>query len=162
MRSEKDDDTRGRLEMQRYDRRDLSPSTYIEYFGHEASEEVHLRDYLNVILKRKRMVLISLICVVITTLILTFMMTPLYKSTAVVRIESESPNVLAFKDVQGINSGPDYYQTQCEILKSQSLAERVIRNLTLDKNQNIVPIESLVTTETKFIFNNTVGLLSRL
>jgi len=162
MRSEKGDDTRGRSEIQRYDRRDLPLSTYIEYLGHEASEEVHLRDYLNVILKRKRMVLIFLICVVITALILTFMMTPLYKSTAVVRIEGESPNVLSFKDVEGVSMGADYYQTQYQVLQSRSLAESVIRNLRLDKNKDFIPAPSLLYETKKIIFNNTVGLLSKL
>jgi capsular exopolysaccharide synthesis family protein len=162
MRNKKDDEDRVQYEIQKYRQRDLPLSTYIEYLDYKGEEEVHLRDYLNVILKRRSIVLIFLVSVVITTLILTFMMIPLYKSTAVVKIESESPNVLAFKDVQGINSGPDYYQTQYEILKSQSLAERVIRNLGLDKNKDFVPAKSILTKAKKIIFDNTIGLLSKL
>jgi succinoglycan biosynthesis transport protein ExoP len=107
-------------------------------------------------------VLVFSICIVIITIILTFMMTPLYKSTAVVRIEGESPNVLAFNGVQGAPLGSDYYQTQYEILKSRNLAESVIRNLGLDKNKDFLPEESLLSKTKKIIFNNTIGILSRL
>jgi len=162
MRSRKDDDIKDRLEIQKYDRRDLPLSTYMEYLDHKTGEEVHLRDYLNVILKRKRIVLVFLICVVIITVILTFMMTPMYKSIAVVRIEGESPNVLSFKDVQGASLGADYYQTQYEILKSRNLAESVIRNLGLDKNKDFVPAESLLSEAKGIVFDSTVGILSRL
>jgi succinoglycan biosynthesis transport protein ExoP len=160
MRSEKGDDTRGRLEIQRYDRRDLPLSTHLEYLDDKVGEEVHLRDYFNVILKRKRIVFIFFICVVIITAILTFMMTPLYNSTAVVRIEGQSPNVLS--TVQGVTFGADYYQTQYEILKSHSLAEKVIRNLHLDKNKDFLPVQSIPDKAEELIFNNTLGLLSRL
>jgi capsular exopolysaccharide synthesis family protein len=166
MRNKNDDHNRDRFEIQKYRQRDLPLSEHVDYLKdyiqYKDEEEVHLRDYLNVILKRKSMVLIFFVSVVIIALIFTFMMTPLYKSTAVVKIEGQSPNVLAFKDVQGINSGPDYYQTQYEILKSQSLAERVIRNLGLDKNKDFVPVESILTKAKKIIFDNTIGLLSRL
>ncbi|OGW52739.1 MAG: hypothetical protein A2Y81_10285 [Nitrospirae bacterium RBG_13_43_8] len=162
MRNRKNDDIKDRLEIQRYDRRDLPLSTHLEYLDHKVTEEVHLRDYLNVILKRKRIVLVFSICIVIITVILTFMMTPLYKSTAVVRIEGESPNVLSVNGVTGVPLGADYYQTQYEILKSQSLAEKVIRNLSLDKNKDFLPVQSIPDKAKELIFNNTLGLLSRL
>jgi capsular exopolysaccharide synthesis family protein len=166
MRNKNDDHNRDRFEIEKYRQRDLPLSEHIDYLRdyeqYRDEERVHLRDYLNVILKRKSMVIIFFASVVIIALIFTFMTTPVYKSTAVVKIEGESPNVLAFRDVQGIESGPDYYQTQYEIFKSQSLAERVIRNLSLDKDKDFLPIESIPNKAKNFIFNNTIGLLSRL
>src|SRR4030067_3470532 len=124
-----------------YDPRDSSPSPYIRYLDYEPEEEVHLRDYLSVILKRKWIVLTFFISVVVTTAILTFMATPLYKSTVVIKIDKESHNVLSFKGIQ-TGSTVDSYETQYEILKSRILAEKVIKMLSLDKNSDFMPPKS--------------------
>jgi capsular exopolysaccharide synthesis family protein len=152
-------------EIKKYER-DFPLSTHIEqlrdYLNFKTEEEVHLRDYLNVILKRKRLVLIFLASVFVTTLILTFMMTPLYKATAVIKIMGDNPNVLSFTDVQGLKTGPDYYQTQYEILKSRSLAEEVIRKLNLHKNKDFMPVKSKIDKIKDAIFDNTIGLIQKL
>ncbi len=150
-----------RHEIKKYDQRDFSLSTYIEYMQERKreTEEIHLRDYLNVILKRKSIVLLFLISVVTITIILSLMMTPLYMATAVVKIETASPNVLSFKGVQIDTPGADYYQTQFEILKSRNMAERVIRNLSLDKNKDFLLPRDMLSKIQSFIYDgfNTIG-----
>lgn len=146
-------------EIKKHEQRDFALSTYIEYLQEKDKEEVHLRDYLNVILKRKWIVLVFLSCVVVITIILSFMMTSLYKSTVVVRIDKESPNVLSFQGVQIASPGADYYQTQYEIFKSRNLAEKVIRNLSLDKNKDFMPVESTLSKTKTILFDNTAGIL---
>ena len=67
--------------------------------------------------------------------IATFMMTPVYRSSVMIKIDKENPNVLDIKDVYRIEPGADdYYQTQYKILKSRNLAKRVIRALKLSEN----------------------------
>lgn len=96
-------------------------------------EEVHLRDYLNVILRRKWILITFLIAVVTTVTIGTFLKEPLYTSTITIRIDKENPNILAFKDVVNLERAEeDYYQTQYKVLKSRNLAKRVIRSLRLN------------------------------
>jgi succinoglycan biosynthesis transport protein ExoP len=107
------------------------PSTYVDYRAPE--EEVHLRDYLGVIMKRKRVVLTFLLSVVVITMTITFATTPQYKSTAVIRIGQTQNSSDPLKILQ-TSEAPDYYQTQYEILKSDTLAEQVIRKLDLEKN----------------------------
>ncbi|MEW6571212.1 MAG: polysaccharide biosynthesis tyrosine autokinase [Nitrospirota bacterium] len=148
-----------KYEIKKYEK-DFPLSTHIEYLDYKAGEEVHLRDYLNVVLKRKWIVLTFLVSVLITTTILTFMMTPLYKSTTVVKIDKDNPNVLSFRDVIS-TPGADYYQTQYEIFKSRNLAERVIKNLGLDKNDDFMPIENRLSVIKRKVFNNTIGLFIR-
>ena len=59
-------------------------------------------------------------------------MKPVYKATATVQIEKEAPKVLSFEDVLPTNTqSDDYYQTQYGILKSRTLAQRVIKKLSL-------------------------------
>jgi len=151
-----------RHEIKKYDQRDFSLSTYIEYMQEmkRETEEIHFRDYLNVILKRKSIVLLFLISVVTITIILSLIMIPLYRATAVVKIETESPNVLSFKGVQIDTTGVDYYQTQFEILKSRNIAERVIRNLSLDKNKDFLLPRDMLSKIRSFIYNNTIGDIS--
>lgn len=162
---DKDGEMRNKYEIKKYER-DFPLSTHIEqlrdYLDYKAEEEVHLRDYINVILKRKKVVLIFLASVFITTLILTFMMTPLYKATAVIKIMGDNPNVLSFTDVQGLKTSPDYYQTQYEILKSRSLAEEVIRKLNLHKNKDFMPVKSKIDKIKDLIFDNTIGIIVKI
>ncbi|MFN3479115.1 MAG: GumC family protein, partial [Thermodesulfovibrionales bacterium] len=124
-----------------YEPHDLPPSTYIRYLTTEKEEEVHLRDYINVIIKRKWYLVVFLVSTVITTMAITLMMAPVYKSTVVIKIDKEDPNVLSFKGVDIRQPGPDYYTTQYELIKSRALAERVIRKLELHKNKDFVPVE---------------------
>lgn len=109
----------------------LMPSTYYGY----PEEEIHLRDYLQVILRRKWIVLTFFIAVVTTVTVGTFLMNPQYKSTATIKIDKENPNILAFKDVYAVERPEeDYYQTQYKVLKSRNLAKRVIRQMKLESN----------------------------
>jgi capsular exopolysaccharide synthesis family protein len=95
-------------------------------------EEIHLRDYLSVIIRRRWYFITFFIVVVTTVTIGTFMMKPQYKATITIKIDKENPNILSFKDVVGLERAEeDYYQTQYKILKSNNLAKRVIRSLRL-------------------------------
>ena len=110
----------------------LGPGSYGPY-GEE--ESVHLTDYLQLILRRKWMVITFFVVVVATVTIGTFMMRPRYKSTVTIRIDKENPNILQFKDVYAVERPEeDYYQTQYKVLKSRNLARRVIRQTKLDMN----------------------------
>ncbi len=108
------------------------PSTYVSY--QEPEERIHLRDYLAVIMKRKWVVVSFLASVVIITMVVTFMTTTMYQSTVVIRIgQDQGGDPLKTPQILQPDQ-PDFYQTQYEILKSDALAEKVIRKLNLDKN----------------------------
>ncbi len=123
-----------------YEPADMPPSPFVRYSSYEQQDDYHLRDYLSVILKRKWIVLSFFIAVVITTAIVTYSMVPLYKSTVVIKIDKQGPNVLSFKGMTNLDA--DTYETQREILKSRTLAERVIRKLELDRNRDFLPVEN--------------------
>ena len=124
------EDNRSRA-LEKVSEHPLIPSTYYPY----GEDEVHLRDYLQIILRRKWIVLTFLLTVFTTVTIGTFMMKPQYKSTVVMKIDKENPNLLTFKDVYAVERPEeDYYQTQFKVLKSRNLAKRVIRQMKLDAN----------------------------
>lgn len=97
--------------------------------------EVHLRDYLRVLQKRRWTVIAFFIILVSTVAVVTFTVRPVYRSTVQILIERENPNVVSIQEVLAIDAtATDYYQTQYEILKSETLARRVIDRLKLDQN----------------------------
>ncbi|OHE55095.1 MAG: hypothetical protein A2027_03310 [Thermodesulfovibrio sp. RBG_19FT_COMBO_41_18] len=107
-------------------------STSLNLAPEEKEEEIHLRDYLHILLRRKWTFITFFIVIITTVLIGTFMTTPIYRSTATIKIDRENPQVLKFEDIYKIEMGEDdYYQTQYKILKSRNLAKRVIRTLKL-------------------------------
>jgi capsular exopolysaccharide synthesis family protein len=142
--------------------RSLPPSPHVGYAHYEPREEVHLKDYLGVILKKKWIVLSFFISVVVTTIVFTALAVPQYRSTVVLKFYQQSPNVLSFKDIAP-SGGSDYFSTQQEILKSRALAERVIRRLHLDKTKAFIPpkgkLDSMVSMITGPIGDAIAGLM---
>ncbi len=103
-------------------------------------EEIDLKDYLRIIIKRRWLIATILIVLTSIVAIYSFMAEPIYKATAQVLIEKENPKVVDVEEVLGVNTtGRDYYQTQYEILKSRSLALRVIKALDLEHNKEFIP-----------------------
>ncbi len=68
-------------------------------------EEIHLRDYVRVMLRRVWIVIISLIIPVTTVTIFTIKAAPIYQTTTQVMIVRENPNVVSFKEVRLNYSG---------------------------------------------------------
>ncbi len=101
---------------------------------------INLREYWLVLVKRKWTV-IGLLCVAVAlALVITVLTTPLYRAMTVIQIEREPVKVVDFKDVTpNDTAGPDYYQTQYELLKSRSLAERVVDQLGLARKEASAP-----------------------
>jgi uncharacterized protein involved in exopolysaccharide biosynthesis len=98
-------------------------------------EELHIRDYLQIVLRRKWIVITFLVAVITTVTIGTFMMKPSYKATATLKIDKDNSQVILFKESYAIEEVDEkYYQTQYKMLKSKNLAKRVIRKMKLASN----------------------------
>lgn len=95
-------------------------------------EEIHWRDYLYVLDKRKWVILSFLLVLVITVTIASLVMTPVYQATVKILIEKEQPKVLDIKEVIAIDAGAqEYYQTQYEIIKSRPVMQKTVEALDL-------------------------------
>ncbi len=96
-------------------------------------DEIDLLAYWRILVKRKWLVLGVLGTVVALALVATLMMPPIYRATAVLQIDREALQVM---QVEGVGTAegaaPDFLQTQYELLKSRSLAERVANELAID------------------------------
>jgi capsular exopolysaccharide synthesis family protein len=104
-----------------------------------SNQEIHLRDYLRVILKRKWIIGTCAVIVLILAVLSSMNKEPYYRATVRLSIQRESSNVLVFPNMTLPYFSPDYYQTQYTILRSRPLAERVIRKLGLQASPEFKP-----------------------
>ena len=97
-----------------------------------AGDDVNLRDYLDVLIRRKWLVLSFLTLVFISTLVFTLSMPKIYKADGAIEVTSESPKVTKFEEVVSAEmKAREFYVTQVQLLESPALAERVIQRLNL-------------------------------
>jgi len=98
-------------------------------------KEIHLRDYLHILLKHRYMVMHCFAIIFALTLLVTFSTTPIYIATTKVLIEkSESANLSL--NPYGMSYDPDFSETQFQLIKSFSVAQRVVRMLGLGQRVN--------------------------
>ena len=93
--------------------------------------EVHLHDYLRILQRRRWSAVTVFVIIVATVVIGTFMQTPIYRATAKVLIDPESPKAPNIQEVLSGEAGTDYRPTQWEIIKARPVVERVIATLNL-------------------------------
>ena len=111
------------------------PRAYPNQYGNdlEDNDEIDLRAYWHIIVKRKWVVIGFFLIVLTGVAIATFIQTPIYRASALVQIEREAAKVVDFQDVSPVEKSgeKDFYTTQYELLKSRSLAKNVIEQLAL-------------------------------
>jgi polysaccharide biosynthesis transport protein len=101
-------------------------------------DALHFRDIVRIILKRKWTIVAVFVIAVLAAFLATFLMTPIYRATTVLHIDRLAPRILdQSKDVTPAETqiDRDFYQTQYELLRSRSLAERVIEEMGLAAGQ---------------------------
>jgi len=112
----------------------------MEPLQQRSEREVHLRDYLRVIFRRRWAVIACFVVVVVTVTVGTFAAKPVYRATCQVLIERENPDMVKIEEMLAVDANStDYYQTQYEILKSKLLAQRSIQKLDLEDNPEFNP-----------------------
>lgn len=95
-------------------------------------KEIHLRDYLRLIAKRKSTVCTFFVITLVVVIIGTFTATPIFKSSAKVMVErNASSSLTSYSNY--IRYDPEFLETQNEIIKSSSVAKKVVRDLDVEK-----------------------------
>ena len=95
-------------------------------------KEIHLRDYLKIIKKRRYTVYTFFIIVFIVVLIGTLSTTPIYQASAKVLIERVEPYNLTMMYPYYSPYDPEFYETQYQLIKSTSVAQKVVKMLSLE------------------------------
>jgi polysaccharide biosynthesis transport protein len=109
----------------------VTPAATNDY---QEESPLHILDYWHVVVARRWTVLAMLLTVLTLSLLWTFKQTPMYQAQVTIQIDRENPNILSFKDIYQVETASDdTLRTQFEVLKSRSLARRVIEELHLEK-----------------------------
>lgn len=96
-------------------------------------EELHLRDFIRIINKRRHILLVFLLSVVALVSAATFIMTPLYEGVTKVMIEKTEGSDLT-GSYNRSSYDPIFHETQFQLIKSRAVARRVVNILSLEDN----------------------------
>lgn len=110
--------------------------TPVGYDDVEISQTMHLRDYLYILIKRKWWIIGTFLAIFLGMLLYTTYCTRIYRSSSTLQITQDSPGsqVSANEKLNSLGM-PDpsekFQNTQYKILKSYSLAQRIVQTLNL-------------------------------
>ena len=92
-----------------------------------------LRKYFWLVFKHRWLILSATAVVLCGGLVFTLLTTPIYRASATIQISRDVDRVVNVEGFQQADAGRDveFYQTQYELLKSRSLADRVVTELNL-------------------------------
>lgn len=95
------------------------------------AEEVHLSDYITVLMRRRRTFLIAFLAVFIGVAAYTMLMKPVYEATATLYVKEDSNKSSKLGELALLpTSNP--IDAEIEIVKSRTIAEKVVNHLHLD------------------------------
>ncbi len=95
-------------------------------------EEIHIRDYLEVIKNRKWVVLSFLFITVFVVAIFTFTATPIYEASTEILVEQNQP-ALSTGRLLLPTYDPEFFETQARLISSKNVALKVVNLLNLDQ-----------------------------
>lgn len=100
--------------------------------GEDAGGGLNLAVYWHIIVKHRFVIGGAVLAALLVGVVLTLLTTPIYRATATIQIDRETTKVV---DIEGTDpetgGNQDFYQTQYALLKSRSLAERVVQRENL-------------------------------
>jgi len=108
--------------------------------------EIHLSDYLVVLLKRKAVITAFFVITVSMTLLFTFLATPVYRSTSRMIIDKESsssPITGQRTEFENYQDNVMTFNTHFKLISSQPVMDLVIDTLSLDRETEALEISSV-------------------
>ena len=105
------------------------------------SEQAVLQDvrrYLGMLHKRRGIIATCLGVSFASAILYNYTTRPVYQATTQILIDRDTPNVLPNKElVDLVQGGSDYYQTQFQLLRGRTLAERAVERLGLQTSPEL-------------------------
>ena len=98
-------------------------------FGQDGDGLIDLRRLWHILLKRWWILAGVLAVALVLGVVITLLSTPIYRASATLQIDREAAQVVDVEGVlpaEGMYSAQEFYQTQYGLLKSRSLAQRVV------------------------------------
>ncbi len=113
------------------------PSTEFQrdYDSYIIEEELSLSDYIDILRRRKWIIIFCFVFSVITVLLVSLIITPKYRAEITIEISPENPKITSFEEVVELDAPQaEYYETQYKLMKSRSLAKEIAAKLDLSNN----------------------------
>ncbi|MEO9130571.1 MAG: polysaccharide biosynthesis tyrosine autokinase [Sphingomonas sp.] len=109
----------------------------LDAFLQDQEGESALSQYLQILLRRRWIVMCAVAAALMIAMFLTFTTVPLYRAASSIEIDRASAKIVSGNDVDppGSQVNQEFYQTQYGLLKSRALAETVVRKLRLGDNE---------------------------
>jgi polysaccharide biosynthesis transport protein len=126
--------------------------------------QVDLREYWNIIVKRRWTVVAVFLIVVTVVTIFTLRQTKIYEARASIIIEPYAPQVLGnVREVYNLGadsywSNKEYYETQYKVITSRTVAQKIIQQLRLEGNKEFLGLEALPPGEQKAALEKNIDL----
>ena len=93
---------------------------------------IDLQEYAKILRKHRWLILFTTATLTSLAAFIVSDMTPVYKATSTLLIETQQTNPMNIDELIGIDtSNNEYYQTQFEVLRSKTLAKRVVEEMGL-------------------------------
>jgi succinoglycan biosynthesis transport protein ExoP len=106
----------------------------------ETGDEINLRYYWNIINRRKWSIIGLALAVGLLTTLVVFAMTPIYRASTTLLIESQAANVVSIQEIYGLDTRSlEYLATQIEIMGGRPIAEAVVDSLGLIEQPEFRP-----------------------
>ncbi|MBW2702156.1 MAG: polysaccharide biosynthesis tyrosine autokinase [Deltaproteobacteria bacterium] len=129
----------------------------MEPFESSVAEEpqIDLREYWNIVLKRRWTVLMFFMAAVTTVTIFTLRQQKIYEARASMIIELYAPQVLGnMREVYNLGAGSywsnkEYYETQYKVITSRTVAQKIVQLLRLEGNKTFLGIDKMPPEEQK-------------
>ena len=94
--------------------------------------ETHLRDYLRILRKRMKIIVLVFGIVFVVSAVKTFTTTPIYSASTKVLIEKTEPGDI-LSNYGYVSYDPEFLATQSHIITSMPVAQKVVALLNLEK-----------------------------
>jgi capsular exopolysaccharide synthesis family protein len=99
----------------------------------EPNRGLNIREFWRVLMRRKKLLGLFIAASFLLTLLITLLMKPVYRATTTVQIEREPTKIADIVlEPSARRNERDFWQTQFELIKSNSLARTVIDKLQLE------------------------------
>lgn len=99
-------------------------------------EEIHLRDYLRVLQKRRYVIGLVFVITMLLVVIVTMRTVPIYEASVQVLVEKNNETGLVGQ-VAATGYEPEFFETQRQLIISQNVARKVVALLDLEKNWKV-------------------------
>jgi len=141
----------------RVDKHDSNLSQYLGgIYPEELLEQnggLDLKEFINVLVRRKKTIIITAIVTTLLALLITLLMQPVYRAETTIKVERYAANAnVDILNAEASRSDRDFFETQIQLLQTKTLARRVIE--TLDLESKAAPV-SLLAKLKKLIFSET-------